>query len=423
MSIICKFFKRIICVLSKFIWTVTQWIKTLLNRLDVIDWDISKIIISNRNRKFMFELWIELFRQLDVKLLYFTAYYSQIDDQFERINQTLKITLRFVMIMLNNSIDWSDIMFRIQRILNNFIVNIDKTFNETFYDFTLFHSEDLLSKSFVDVILILSSIVYRSTQRVIRLEIVDVIAFAQMYVKYYYDKDHILIFMKTDEWTLLRLHKDYKISITTRLDKKYAQQYVDSFRITERIERLVYRLVISVNWRIHNVFIIAQLKFCSSFDDDFYRRFKSTKSNSVFVENDTEQIKSWKLNRLMNKRKSHREVEYLVRWKDWDSQHDVWRSFSEFDNVMNLVNDYEVDLISNRELQKSFIVDEKSFITLFSQSSSDQRFVVVISRKSKTTTSLTSDIEALTLTRKSVTIFSSSIDQIVRRSNKLTKRS
>ena len=89
---------------------------------------------------------------------------------------------------------------------------------------------------------------------------------------------------------------------------------------------------------------------------------------------------------------------------------------------MNLVNDYEVDLTSNRELQKFFIVDEKSFITFFSQSSSDQRFVIVISRKSKTTTSLTSDIEALTLIRKSVTILSSSTDQIVRRSNRLTKR-
>ena len=56
MSIICKFFKRIICILKKFIWTIIQWVKVLLNRLDVVDWNISKIIISNRNRKFMFEL-------------------------------------------------------------------------------------------------------------------------------------------------------------------------------------------------------------------------------------------------------------------------------------------------------------------------------------------------------------------------------
>ena len=105
MSIICKFFKRIICVLKKFIWTITQWIKTLLNRFDVVDWNISKIIISNKDRKFISELWIELFRQLNVKLLYSTAYHSQIDDQSERINQIIEIALRFAMIMLDNSTD------------------------------------------------------------------------------------------------------------------------------------------------------------------------------------------------------------------------------------------------------------------------------------------------------------------------------
>ena len=368
----------------------------------------------------MFELWIELFRQLNVKLLYSTTYHSQIDDQFERINQTLKIALRFVMIMLNNSIDWSDIIFRIQRIFNNFIINIDKTFNETFYDFTSTHSNDLLLKSLANVVLILSSTVYCSTQRIVRFEIVDVIAFAQMHVKYYYVKDHASIFMKTNEWTFFRLHKDYKISITTRLNKKYTQQYVDSFQIIERIERLVYRLIISTNWRIHNVFTIAQLKSCSSFDDDFYRRLKSTESNSMFVEDDIDQVKFWELNRLMNKRTSQRKIEYLVRWKDWNSKHDVWRSLFEFDNVMNLINDYEIDLTRNFELRKSFVIFILS--SFVNQSSSDQRFVVVISRKLKTISSLTSNIEVLTLIRKFVAIFSSSTDQIVRRSNKLTKR-
>ena len=348
-----------------------------------------------------------MFRQLDVKLFYFIAYHSQIDDQFERINQIVKIALRFAMIMLNNSIDWSNLMFRIQRIFNNIIVSIDKTFNEIFYDFTLFHSENLLSKFFVDAILTFSSIVYRSIQRVIRNKIIDVITFAQMHAKYYYDKDYISIFMKIDDWTLFELHKNYKISIIVRLDKKYAQQYIDSFQIIERIEKFVYRLIFSINWRIYFVFIIVQLKFCSSFDDDFYRRFKSTKSNSIFVENDIDQIKFWKLNRFVNKRKFHREVEYFVRWKDWNSQHDVWRNLFEFDNVKNLINDYEVDLT---KMRKSFIIFDRNFFTTFvNQSSFEQRFVVIISRKSIITlTSLTSNIETFTLIRKFVaTLFSS----------------
>ena len=133
MSITCKFIKHIICISNKSIWFVAQWIKILLNRLDIVDWEISKIIIFDKDRKFMFKLWIELFRQLNVKLLYFTAYHSQIDDQSKRTNQILKIAFRFAIVTLDNSIDWSDVTFRIQRTLNNSIVNIDKTFNEISY--------------------------------------------------------------------------------------------------------------------------------------------------------------------------------------------------------------------------------------------------------------------------------------------------
>ena len=260
-----------------------------------------------------------------------------------------------------------------------------------------------------------------------------------MHVKYYYDKNYISVFMKTDDWALLQLHKNYKISITIRLNKKYVQQYIDSFQIIERIGKFVYRLIFSTNWRIYFVFIIAQLEFCSSSDDDFYRRFKSAKSNSIFVENDINQIKFWKLNRFVNKRKSHREIEYFVRWKNWNSQHDVWKNFFEFDNVMNLINDYEIDLIDktfqfmtrNFELRKSFVTFDEKFFTIISltstffvnQFSFDQRFVVVISQKSITTlTSLTSNIEIFTLIRKFVAIFFSSIDQIARRSNRLTRK-
>ena len=313
MSIICKFIKRVIYILSKNIWFVVQWIKILLNRLDIIDWEISKIIISNKDRKFISKLWIELFRQLNVKLLYFTTYYSQIDDQFERTNQIMKIALRFVIVIFDNSIDWSNVTSRIQRILNNLIVNIDKTFNEVSYDFTSTHSKNLLSKFVANVSLTFSSIVYRFVQRIIRIEIIDAIVFAQMHVKYYYDKEHASIFMKIDDWTFLRLHKNYKISITIRLNKKYAQQYVDSFEVIERVERLVYRLVFSNNWRVHNVFTITQLKFCSSFDNDLFRRFKSVEFDSIFVKNDIDQVKFWKLNRIVDKRISQREIEYFVR--------------------------------------------------------------------------------------------------------------
>lgn len=85
-SIIDKLSKRITIISSKNIYNATLWVKALLNRLNLIDWNFSKIIISNKNRKFLLKLWSVFFLQFDGKLLYFTIYHSQIYNSFKRIN-------------------------------------------------------------------------------------------------------------------------------------------------------------------------------------------------------------------------------------------------------------------------------------------------------------------------------------------------
>ena len=186
--------------------------------------------------------------------------------------------------------------------------------------------------------------------------------------------------------------------------------------------------------------------------NDFFNRSRSNQSNFVFVEKNTNQIKSWKIERFINKRQiKRRDEKYLIKWKNWNSQYDEWRNLSKFDNVQNFVQNYENALrftvfLSNR-LHKYFIIlslktiissksfdNRKSFVvvslirksftitlltsTFVNQFSTEQRFVIVISRKSDTTISLTSvietltsdietlifDIETLVLIRKSITI-------------------
>ena len=105
-----------------------------------------------------------------------------------------------------------------------------------------------------------------------------------MYFKLKYDRKHQSLYMRIDDWIFFRIHKKYKISTTTRLKKKLSQQYVDSFQITKKIDRLIYRFVISKFWRVHFVFIIIQLKLISSSSTNFFRRSRFTKSNFVFVE-------------------------------------------------------------------------------------------------------------------------------------------
>ena len=220
MSVTCKFFKRNTCVFDKFIWTTTQWNKTLINRLNIDDWDVLKTIIFDRDRKFMFDFWMTMFRILSVRLLFFTTYHSQTNDQSKRINQTLKIALRFVISLLNNFANWFDLMLKLQRVFNNNVVNINHTFNEIVYDFISTQSNLIFLQQFAKLIVVVD---LRVAQRIVRTKINDVITLSQMYFKLKYDRKHQSLYMRVDDWTFLRLHKRYKISTTTRLEKKLSQ--------------------------------------------------------------------------------------------------------------------------------------------------------------------------------------------------------
>jgi hypothetical protein len=161
--------------------------------------------------------------------------------------------------------------------------------------------------------------------------------------KTHYDRRHSSLFLKIDEWVMLRLHHDYSISESKNMTKKIFAQYVESFKVIQRIKRLAYRLVISEDWKIHSIFSIAQLE--STFDSaqDFYNRFKSNHSSFV-IDNQNQ----YEIERLLNKRTIRRETEYftkyLVRWQDYKFEYDRWYNVKDLQNAKNLINDYEKKL-------------------------------------------------------------------------------
>lgn len=108
----------------------------MLHKFDISDWELFKMIIFDRNRKFLFKLWTKLFQEFEIDLLYSTAYYSQTNKFSERTNQTLKIALRFHFQSKSDIKDWSNtIIDSIQRTFHNSISFIEKILNELCYGF------------------------------------------------------------------------------------------------------------------------------------------------------------------------------------------------------------------------------------------------------------------------------------------------
>ena len=450
MFLFCKFSKRNSVISDKKTWFVKKWNIVLLDRLDIADWNLSKIIISNRNRKFFFDMWTTIFEKLKIKFMYSTTYHFQIDEQNERINQIIEIVFRFYLIIMKNFADWSNVLSVIQRHFNNHrSVVIDKTSNEIVYDFTSMQSFSL--RKSVDAKQ--SIMKWKSFTKTsfsffarVKIEIADFIAFVQMQIKHHYDRKHQSLYMKFENYVYIRLHHEYDIFAIAMFESKLSQQYAEFFKILKKIDQLFYRLDLFTHWRIHFVLSMTQLK-STFFDENFYRKSKSIHSNFVFVEKNTELIKFFEIERLINKRQiARRDFEYFVRWLEYFSQFDEWRNFSKLKNAMNLIHDYEFVMkfaiflsdrlndtdksIKNKstkrlDMKKSFeinkIVIKKSFaIDQFSIFTFNQRFVVVI-RKSFTTKS-NSFVDLNFISSKSTSSTSSTVDSMIFRSARTLRK-
>ena len=161
-----------------------------------------------------------------------------------------------------------------------------------------------------------------------------------MLVKMYYDKKHKFIQFDKNDWVLLKLHKNYNISNTIVLDSKLSQQYTEFFQILKKIDTLAYKLNLSKEWRVHSIFFVAQLKLAHAFSFDSFKRISSS-FDSIFVEDDTNTVKFFEIEKIITTKITAKRKKFLVRWLKWDLEHDFWRKLSEMRNVLNLVNDFE----------------------------------------------------------------------------------
>ena len=334
MSVTCKFSKRVTLIEGADTWSAEQWAQAFLKRLDLIDWGLPGELITDRDPKFLSRFWAELFARLGVKLLYSTAYHPQIDGSSKRTNQTVEIALHFFVHALEDASLWLEVLPRIQSILNNTSSSTtSKTPNEVAYSFSPRRPLDLLSDPLLPNIL------------QARTDATDAISFALANQKAHYDRKHQPLFMKVGDWAMLKLHKGYSIPSSAGVTKKLTQQYVGPFRILEKVGRLAYKLDVLHDWKIHPVFSVAQLEPAPLPIKDPFHRPRPHMPPAVFVDDDIDAVKSFEVDRLLNKRivrkGKGRAVEYLVRWTRYGPEWDRWYNIKDLDNAADLVRDYE----------------------------------------------------------------------------------
>ena len=332
LTITCKATKRNLLVPGQETWTAAQWAEVVLRALLQHDWGVPRSIISDRDARFMSAFWKEIFGRLGVKFLTSTAYHPQTDGQSERTNQTVEIALRFHLTAHPDD-EWDDILPYIQAIINNSPSSITGLApNELCYGFKVNDATSMLLKDPE-----LSEEAFHKLRLGKREEADDAMAFAAVLMKARYDARHLPLNLKEGDEVFLKLHQGY--SIPGLANRKLSQQRVGPFKILAKVGTLAYRLQLPPVMRIHPVVSVAQLEPSAATANgvpDRYERVINQEPPPVQADSDESELE-----RIMGKRVTRGKVEYLVKWKDWGNEHNVWYSINDLTNAMDLVNDYE----------------------------------------------------------------------------------
>lgn len=109
-SITDKFSKAVSFISEKTTWDRAIWVMRLFNCLLLMNWGLLKAILTDRDLKFVVRRWKKMFKQLKIKSLLLTVYYSQTDKSSEITNQTVEIALQYYLTMLNNTNSWVTVL-------------------------------------------------------------------------------------------------------------------------------------------------------------------------------------------------------------------------------------------------------------------------------------------------------------------------
>jgi hypothetical protein len=332
LTVIDKFFKTKLLISDLNNWKANDWVTALWKYLQLFNWDLFRVIIFDKNAKFRFDMWKFLFKTTKTDLFTSIAYHSQIDEQNERINQTIEIALRYLLIS-NSDLSWHEILSAMQHTLMNTIAFTEYSLNQTLYEMNIRSQITLLIDDFREN--------QQHLRDIIRKNVANVINFVSVRFKIIYDDKHKSLAFNIEDKVYLRLHNEYFLSKRDNL--KLFNQRSDSYTIKRKIENVVYELNLSQNSRIHSVIFIAQLK--STSDSDSFNRLRSINSDSIETESDTSRKKSYEIERILKKRSRKYDritlIEYLMQWKNWESKHNSWVTRKDCENVADLILKFE----------------------------------------------------------------------------------
>ena len=288
-----------------------------------------KGIVSDRGPTFTSDFWAELCYQLQIKRRLSTAFHPQTDGQTERQNQTLEHYLRCFVDESHEN--WAELLSAAEFAYNNSVHA--STGYTPFYQNFGFHARMPEAPEAARPEGEVAHAVDRTDQlRADRAKLIETMKRVQEYQKRYYDGKHTPMRFNKGDLVLLST-KNIKLKLPS---KKTSDKYAGPYRIAEVIGKQAYRLHLPNHWRIHDVFHVSLLK-------PYHLREGTEEINTTAPDilSDGEEV--YEVEKIIGEHnwRDTGKRQYKVRWKGFDEEHDTWIYAEEFENMDELIAEWE----------------------------------------------------------------------------------
>ena len=322
--------------------------------------DIFVSVITDRNTIFTSKFYFTLIYCLKIKHKLSTTFHFQIDDQTKRLNVFIKQYFRIYVNFEQD--DWITLLFMTEFVYNN---SINASINCSSFEVNLNFFSRMSFEKFFDFraksVLVKQHAVHFS--KLIEM-FQKVLSHAQIKQKKYADVRMKFMKYAIDDHVWLR-----NKNIRTKRNKKLEWKQFESFEIFDKINKQVYKLVLSTRWRIHNVFHVFLLELAKKEKKVFIHstKFNYESDDIEMKQNDENEyfvhklvnFKIFDAGKCFDYFDDEYDFYYRIHWQNYDENERTWKSIEHVKHLRNLLKVFH--RINFSKSNVSQVVQHKKF--------------------------------------------------------------
>ena len=276
---------------------------------------LPRVIISDRDRRFLSNFWQALFKGLGTDLRFSTAFHPQTDGQSERMNRMVEEYLRHFVSPRQD--DWDSYLDLAEFAINEAVST--STGYSPFYLAYGQHPRTPLDLAAADILVPAA----QSTAQ----EMADTLQHARAKL----EEARVRMAQQANArrrevsfqvGDMVRL-STVNLTLPSTMSRKLAARFVGPFKVDKIINPVTYRLRLPASMKIHPVFHVSLLQPWRVDSEHPTHPSRLTRPPPVDAEDN-----QFTVDRLLDKRKRRRgrrwATEYLVRWEGYGPEDDSW---------------------------------------------------------------------------------------------------